>query len=310
MFGTRTSAYWDTQPGKFDVLNLRMTFPSSSAYGIPDLPATEFVPANLAAWNMPRHRNYAAVSGGALHFFLDDYRFETAWASPERLLPRVLAVGASLTPDFSLWVDMPRAAQIWNSYRARWCGAYWASEGATVIPTATWGTPETYDFCFDGIPEDSVVATSAMGMWKYKSDQILFRDGIQELVDRKRPKLILCYGKLRYCDGLDLPNVVEYPTFWDRRRKQVSEQWEKDGEDPGLGQDLDEPARQPAMRTSSHAARPVTTSRAAGPTQPAAPQAEEVAAEVAEVSPPVPAAPAQAGCSHPAAAAAAAAAGA
>jgi hypothetical protein len=225
MFGTRTSFNWETQPGKFDVLNLRQVFPSANGNGIPDLQPSEFVPTNLAAWNMPRHRDYAAISGGALHFFLDDYRFETVWSSPERLLPRVMAVGASLTPDFSLWRDMPRAAQVWNVYRSRWCGAYWQSQGAEVIPTACWGTPDTFDFCFDGIPEGATVAISSMGIRTNEIDKVLFRTGMQEMIRRTQPKLILAYGQLRFCDDLDLPDVREYPTFWDRRRKQVS-QWE------------------------------------------------------------------------------------
>lgn len=221
MYGTRTSNYWATTPGKFDVLNLRKTFPATNGNDIPDLSPTNFTPTNLAAWNMPRHRDYAAISGGALHFFLDDYRFETAWSSPERLLPRVLAVGASLTPDFSLWRDMPRAAQVWNVYRSRWCGAYWQSEGAEVIPTACWGTSDTFDFCFDGIPPTSTVAISSMGIRASVIDQELFRDGLKELISRTNPQKILAYGKLRFCDDLDLPDVKEYPTFWDRRRKQV-----------------------------------------------------------------------------------------
>ena len=226
MYGTRTSNYWQTKPGKLDVLNLRMIFPSSSAYGIPDLDPTSFVPANLAAWNMPRHREYAAISGGALHCYLDDYRFETAWSAPERLLPRVKAVGAALTPDFSVWTDMPMAGQIWNTYRNRWMGAFWRAEGIEVIPSPTWGLPETYQFCFDGVPENSVVATSCMGAWKYKEDRVLFRDGLKELIDRKKPSLLLSYGKLRYCDDLDLPEVKEYPTHWDRRRKTIKHgQW-------------------------------------------------------------------------------------
>ena len=226
MFGTRTSTHWNTQPGKFDVLNLRLTFPSSTANAIPDLQPSDFVPQNLAAWNMPRHRDYAAVSGGALHFFLDDYRFETVWSAPERLLPRVLAVGAALTPDFSLWRDMPRAAQVWNVYRSRWCGAYWQSKGVHVIPTACWGAHETFDFCFDGIPPYSTVAISSTGIRTTNEDQALFRAGIQELITRTQPKLLLAYGQLRFCDGIDLPDVREYPTFWDRRRKQVADTWE------------------------------------------------------------------------------------
>ena len=223
MYGTRTSRYWETQPGKMDVLNLRRTFDSSGWNGIPDLQPTQFVPANLAAWNMPRHREYAAISGGALHFFLDDYRFETVWSSPERLLPRVQAVGAALTPDFSLWRDMPRVAQMWNVYRSRWCGAYWQSEGIEVIPTASWSTPDTYDFCFDGLPVGGVVAVSAVGVRSTGEDRELFRQGVEQLVARTMPSTLLVYGQLRFCEELDLPEVREYPTFWDRRRKRLNE---------------------------------------------------------------------------------------
>lgn len=207
------------------MLNLRKRFDSTSSHEIPDLQPSSAQPTSLAAWNAPRQRDHAAVTGGALHFFLDDYRFETVWTSPERLLSRVRAVGAALTPDFSLWVDMPRAAQIWNVYRSRWVGAYWQSEGIQVIPTACWSTPDTFDFCFDGIPEHGTVATSSMGIQSSKTDQALFRAGIRELLDRKQPQLLLSYGKLRYCEDMDLPEVWEYPTYWDRRRKQVDPRW-------------------------------------------------------------------------------------
>ncbi|QBJ01089.1 hypothetical protein PBI_ARISSANAE_1 [Mycobacterium phage Arissanae] len=226
MFGTRSSVNWDTQPGKFDVLNLRLRFDSTSAWEIPDLAPTDFVPTSLAAWNMPRHRDYAAISGGALHFFLDDYRFETLWSSPERLFDRVKAVGAALTPDFSLWTDMPKAAQVWNVYRSRWIGAFWQSQGIDVIPTACWATPDTFDFCFDGIPNGATVAISSMGIRSNEKDRALFRAGVEELINRKQPRLLLAYGRLRFCEEIDLPEVREYPTFWDRRRKQVSEAWE------------------------------------------------------------------------------------
>ncbi|QDH47820.1 nuclease [Mycobacterium phage Benvolio] len=225
MYGTRSSAYWASQPGKFDVLNLRMTFPSTSPHDIPDLRPSDFVPANLAAWNMPRHREYAAISGGALHFFLDDYRFETVWSSPERLLPRVQAVGAALTPDFSVWREMPRVAQVWNTYRSRWCGAYWQSQGIEVIPTVGWGRPDTYEFCFDGLPVGGNVAISCLTLRSKQEDRELFTRGVQELVWRTQPKTLLVYGRLRFCDEIDLPEVREYPTFWDRRRKLVEAAW-------------------------------------------------------------------------------------
>lgn len=233
MFGTRTSHNWNDEPGKFDVLNLRYLFDPVGEFGIPALKPSFFVPEYLAAWNNPRQREYAAQFGGALHFFLDDYRFETAWSSPERLLQRVLTVGASLTPDFSLWRGMPRAAQVWNTYRSRWCGAFWQSNGVEVVPTACWGSPDTFDFCFDGIPENAHVAVSAIGIRSNDVDKALFRAGMQEMLRRTQPKLLLSYGQLRFCDDLDLPEVREYPTFWDRRRRRV----EHDGRQRQSGRD-------------------------------------------------------------------------
>lgn len=225
MYGTRTSRYWETTPGKMDVLNLRHQFDGAGWHDIPTLQPTQFQPSTLAAWNVPRQRQHAAETGGALHFFLDDYRFETVWSSPERLLDRVKAVGAALTPDFSLWTDMPRAAQIWNVYRSRWCGAYWQSHGIEVIPTACWSTPDTYDFCFDGLPVGGAVAISSVGIRTTGEDRELFRNGVEALVSRTLPSKLLVYGRLRFCEDIDLPDVVEYPTFWDRRRKQVDPRW-------------------------------------------------------------------------------------
>ena len=44
-----------------------------------------------------------------------------------------------------------------------WCGAYWQSKGLTVIPTISWSTPSSYDFCFDGVEENSIVAVGMIG---------------------------------------------------------------------------------------------------------------------------------------------------
>lgn len=222
LYGTRSSKFWSEAPAKFDVLNLRAIFPSSSREGIPDLERCDWVPDVLGAWHMPRQREAAARENGAVHFFLDDYRFETAFSSPERTVGRVLDVGGALEPNFSIYYDMPRVAQVWNTYRTRWCGAYWQSQGVKVIPTVCWARSETFEFVFDGIPQGGSVALSALGMGQKPEDIQIFVDGLRELVDRVQPSTILSYGKLRHVpDSLSLPTVREYPTFWDMRRKML-----------------------------------------------------------------------------------------
>lgn len=222
IYGTRTSRHWETRPGRMDALNLRDMFPSSSRYGIPDIAPSATVPTSLAAWHVARQRAHAATTGGAIHFYLDDYRFESMWSSPIRGLARVREVGRVITPDFSLWRDMPRAAGIWNVYRSRWCGAFWQSHGVDVIPHAMWGGPDTFDFCFDGMPRGGSVSISTMSIGADHVSQSIYRAGLEQLLDRTQPTTLLSYGKMRHCDGIALPAVIEFPTFWDRRRKAMS----------------------------------------------------------------------------------------
>jgi hypothetical protein len=99
-----------------------------------------------------------------VHFFLDDYRFETVWSRPLRALEHLSKHRILLTPDFSLYADWPLVMQQWNVYRNRWCGRYWQALGFQVIPTLSWSTSESFDFCFDGIPQNSLVTVSAVGV--------------------------------------------------------------------------------------------------------------------------------------------------
>jgi hypothetical protein len=93
------------------------------------------------------------------HFFLHDDRFEAAWNRPMVSLEVVRRYRAVLTPDFSLYRDMPLAGQLWNTYRTRWMGRFWQEQGLLVIPTVRWSTPASYRFCFVGIARGQVVAT-------------------------------------------------------------------------------------------------------------------------------------------------------
>lgn len=41
-----------------------------------------------------------------------------------------------------MYLEMAPVIQIYNTFRNRWCGAYFASKGMGVIPTVSWGDPE------------------------------------------------------------------------------------------------------------------------------------------------------------------------
>ncbi|MFQ9793048.1 MAG: DUF4417 domain-containing protein [Acutalibacteraceae bacterium] len=126
-----------------------------------------------------------------VHFFLDDYKFEVLWNNPEPRIKKLAQYRAVLTPQYSLYTEMPMTLQLYNTFRNRWVGAYLQSRGITVIPTVCWGTPQSYWFCFDGLETGSIVTVSTLGV---RTEKELFMHGYQEMIKRVNPEAVICYG--------------------------------------------------------------------------------------------------------------------
>lgn len=147
-----------------------------------------------------------------VHFFIDDYRFEIMWNNPELRIAKLNKCKGVLSPQFSTYYTMPQPLQIYNTFRSRWCGAYFQSKGLKVIPTVSWGMPESYWYCFDGIENGSIVAISTLGVKKEKD---FFLQGYKEMLKRIQPKAIICYstpfeemeGNIIYIDYAETNNL-------------------------------------------------------------------------------------------------------
>lgn len=126
--------------------------------------------------------------GVALHFFIDDYRFECVWNSPEKYVNQFMAFDAVLSPDFSQFTDWPDPVNRWNHYRKMWLSAYLQRAGVNIIPVGNWSTPGSFDYCFSGIPKHSPVAVCTMGASK-SPDR--YRAGFNEMRRILSPSTIL-----------------------------------------------------------------------------------------------------------------------
>jgi hypothetical protein len=210
---------WQGKPGSFDALNASRIFEGTGPLGIPALRHTPLsaIPDWLVAYRARVRSPKFDFNRAAVHFFLDDYRFETVWARPLRALEHLSKYHILLTPDFSLYADWPLVMQQWNVYRSRWCGRYWQELGYQVISTVSWSTPESFEFCFEGLPRNSVVAVSALGV---KVGEPAQRDGFmagfREMVARLAPSRVLAYGGLPD-EAYTLAHIISYSTRWDRR---------------------------------------------------------------------------------------------
>jgi hypothetical protein len=128
------------------------------------LPKIKKQPVNLnnlqfLSFNNTRYNEQPMFRDFAVHFFVDDKRFEVVYSQPERNLEKLKQYKVLLTPDFSLYAEMQPWRRIESTGKSRWCGAYWQSKGLTVIPTISWSTPESFDYAFDGIEKNSFVAS-------------------------------------------------------------------------------------------------------------------------------------------------------
>lgn len=149
--------------------------------------------------------NYAKTSKDkkcGIHFFLDDYQFERIWNSPDSYIEILKDYECILSPDFSLYMDMPIPMKIWNTYRSRLIGSYYQNCGLKVIPTISWAEPDTYKFCFLGIPKGSIVAVSTIGVKEEITALEVWKDGMKAMIKAIKPSKILIYGgKLDFeCD--------------------------------------------------------------------------------------------------------------
>lgn len=138
----------------------------------------------------------------AVHFFQEDFKFESVWTFPERYLETLKSYACVLTPDFSMHTNFPLAMQIFNHYRTQWIGAYWQMNGVCVIPTIQWSTPDNYDWCFDGVPHNSIVAVSNIGANQTKQSKEYFKQGYEYMLEELQPTKILFYSN-SYPEGFD-----------------------------------------------------------------------------------------------------------
>ena len=127
----------------------------------------------------------------AVHFFVDDWRFESIYSYPEKSFEKLSKYRFLLTPDYSLYAEMPIWRQIESVGKARWVGANWQSKGLTVVPTMSWSNSMSYDFCFKAVEKGCVVAVGMIGC---KNNKSWFLQGYNEMMRQVEPSAIICFG--------------------------------------------------------------------------------------------------------------------
>ncbi len=165
------------------------------------------------------------------HFFQDDYRFQRVWNSPLRYLCALRKYKTVLAPDFSLFVDYPKALAVYNHYRKHWCARDWQANGIQVSPVINWMYEDSFEWCFDGEPHEAVVAVSSKGVNQSAEMIEMFRKGYEEMERRLNPEKVLWFGN--FCLEEKRDNIIMCKTTFEERIKMLRENHNKNKKKQG-----------------------------------------------------------------------------
>ena len=164
---------------------------SNDFWQMPIINNDNCIPSDLIGFNYAKSSD---KKNTGIHFYLDDYQFERLWNNPQEYIEILKQYECILSPDFSLYLDMPMPMKIWNIYRSRQIGQYYQSQGIKVIPTLSWAEKETFEFAFKGIPKGSIVSVSTIGVKRNKEAFQIWKDGMDAMINEIQPSTILVYG--------------------------------------------------------------------------------------------------------------------
>lgn len=191
---------------------------------LPKIRTSNLIPKKLVLFSKAMSKTWEDFDCWVM-FYEHDVKFERLWNNPKRYLKKLKRFKGVISPDFSLYRNMPLVMQQWNTYRSRALAVWLQNNGIEVIPNIRFNDERTYDFCFDGIERFKTIAVGTHGCIKNKIDKEYFKKGLAELVKRLSPKTIIVYGatpddifKVYKDAGIE---IISFESEFSKSRKQV-----------------------------------------------------------------------------------------
>ena len=195
-------------------------FDGSMEIPIIEKPKEIIIPKGLVPFSSRKrdvtHQNFIC-------FYEHDIRFRDCLLATDKYLDELSMYPGIISPDCSLYIDMPLCLQIANVYMNRAIGHYLQSKGLYVIPNIRWGDERTYStillpekVAFLGVPKHSIVSIGTYGCIKSNESKRYFREGLIAMLDELEPEVVLVYGAMpkQVFGGLEnQTRFINYPDW-------------------------------------------------------------------------------------------------
>ncbi len=160
---------------------------------IPCIKTSILIPQALVPFSKMRNKD---TVNSWVHFYEHDYKIECFWRNPRRYLSALKQHPGVISPDYSLYYDMPLNMQKNNIYRGK-ALAYWLQEnGLEIIPIVRWGDERTFETACLGVEHGKTIAIGTHGCIKSIEEKQRFISGLDYVINRLEPTTIVVYGRV------------------------------------------------------------------------------------------------------------------
>ena len=185
-------------------------------YQIPMIPACnlDYMPEDSIDFEESFSRKIKNHRKLNVNFYIDDVKFTRIWNNPDKYLEHLKCFHSVTMPDFSISTGgrgMPFALNIYNKYRNHALAWYLHMNDIKVIPSVPIADKDSYDWCFDGLPQNSILSVCTNGRVRAKASRIEFCDGFNVMCDKLQPTRVIIVGRIPDELKSDVP-ITNYQT--------------------------------------------------------------------------------------------------
>jgi hypothetical protein len=172
-------------------------------YEIPKIEACTQVPLRLISFSEARGLRKPDPEAW-VHFYEDDYRFSRLWNDPGRYSRWLAHFAGVVSPDFSVYRNMPVAQKIAHTYRNQLLGARMQADGFNVIANIRLSGRESIPYALAGASRHSTVALGLNGCIQDRENRRHVVEEVRIVCDELVPAHLVVYGSAAY-------RILEYP---------------------------------------------------------------------------------------------------
>lgn len=165
----------------------------TDTWELPLFPCAHITPPDLRSF---RYIDPTMDNSTWIHFYGADQYLEDVWENPELWAKQLKHFKGVISPDLSIYRDMPLPQQLHNVYRNRTLAHWFSQQGIPVVPNVRWADKRSYDFAFEGIEHNGTVCVSTSGILIDVTDRNEFSQGFDAMMNILTPQTVLVYGSM------------------------------------------------------------------------------------------------------------------